>query len=432
MARQARVRMKEKILAILGDDAVSARVDAGVLPLSGYAQFDDPNAGTSGKAFSPDGEVRRFDQIGDLESSVLWITNLGTGDESLRRGGKLRCASFIGASIQEIAKDLGLDVQPDGRLPDGAAAHVAGVLDRSLRAAASAYGSGSAFRWVHGLKGDYLHQDIARDLPKGPLSGVESFPRQREVLAAAYQIRSIPQWGDWPLGPGTRFVTLRFNRLAYARQMLQMQFPVGKNWVHVEGTAGVELIGEMLARPCLVRGEVSLREGMEDTSPVTLAALGFDGSRNGRRRGWFSQPELAKLCEFMNVKAEGFLLDEDGTRPLPARAQLPEALTSRAERSLSYAYGLVAHCHWLALATARPVAERDLEHADVWSIWLRAMDRALMHEVALRAHQDGLHVEAYGEGAIVLRLLDSDLQKAQRFWELEGFQYPAGGPGQDQ
>jgi len=419
-------------LAILGEDAVSVRVDAGVIPLSGYAQFDDPNSGTSGKLFSPDGEVRRFEHVGDLDQAVLWITNLSTGDEPVRRKGNLRCSAFIGASVQEIARDLGLDVQPDGRLPDGAAAHVAGVLDRALRAGASAYGAGSAYRWVHGLKGEYLHQDIGRDLPRGPLSGVESFPRQREVLSSAYQVRAIPQWGEWPLGPGTRFVTLRFNRLAYARQMLQMQFPVGKNWVHVQGTAGVELLGEMLARPCLVRAEASLRQGMEDTSPVTLAALGFDGARNARRRGWFSQPELAKLSEFMEVKAEGFLLDEDGTRPLPSRAQLPEALTGRAERALSYAYGLVAHCHWLALATARPVADREVEHADIWSIWLRAMDRALMHEVALRAHQDGLHVEAYGEGAIVLRLQDSDLQIAQRFWELEGFQYPAGGPGQFQ
>jgi len=419
-------------LAILGDDAVSARVDAGVIPLSGYAQFDDPNSGTSGKLFSPDGEVRRFEQAGDLDQTVLWITNLGTGDEPLRRRGNLRCSAFLGASVQEIARDLGLDVQPDGRLPDGTAAHVAGVIDRALRAGASAYGSGSAYRWVHGLKGDYLHQDIGRDLPRGPLSGVESFPRQREVLASAYQARAIPQWGEWPLGPGTRFVTLRFNRLVYARQMLQMQFPVGKHWVHVQGTAGVELLSEMLARPCLVRAEASLRQGMEDASPVTLAALGFDGARNGRRRGWFSQPELAKLSEFMEVKAEGFLLDEDGIRPLPARAQLPDALTARAERSLSYAYGLVAHCHWLALATARQVADREVEHADIWSIWLRAMDRALMHEVALRAHQDGLHVEAYGEGAIVMRLQDTDLQNAQRFWELEGFQYPAGGPGRFQ
>ncbi|MPS81682.1 MAG: hypothetical protein E2591_26770 [Achromobacter sp.] len=419
-------------MAIIGDEAAAARADAGVVPLSGFVQFDEPNLATGGKAFLPDGEVSRFKKIGDLDPAVLWITNLGSADEPLRRRRNFRCSAFLGPSAQEIARDLGLEVHPDGRLSDGAAAHVAGVLDRALRAAASAYGQGSAYRWVHGLKGDYLYQDIGKDLPRGPLSAVEIFPRQRDVLTSAYQARAIPQWGDWPLGPGTRFVTLRFNRMAYARQMLQMQFPVGKNWVNVQGTAGVPVLEEMLARPCLVRADAALREGCDDASPVTLAALGFDGGRNARRRGWFSQPELASLSEFMEIRADGFLVDEDGTRPLPSRALLPDALTERAERSLSYAFGLVAHCHWLALATARHVADRDVTQADVWSIWLRAMDRSLMHELALRAHKDGLHVESFGEGSIVLRLQDGDLQRAQRFWELEGFQYPVGGPGQVQ
>ncbi|WP_081821722.1 hypothetical protein [Achromobacter sp. DH1f] len=416
-------------MAIVGDDAAAVRVDCELVPVCGFAQFDDPNAATSGKAFSGDGEIRRFQQIDELESSVLWITNLGAGDDPLSRRRHLRCGGFLGATSQEIARDLGLEVRPDGRLSDTAGVHVAGVFERAIRVAARSYGADSVCRWVNGLKGDYLYQDIAKSLPRGPLSAVECFPRQKEILASAYQARAIPDWGEWELGSGATFVTLRFNRLSYARQMLQMAVPTGKNWAYVEGTAGADVLGEMLARTCLVRAEINAREGQGDLSPVTLAAIGFDGETRGRKRGWFSQPELAALSEFMDIRPDGFLVDEDGGRPLPAKVQLPEVLTSRPERALAYAFGLIAYCHWQAVATPRQLSDRDTAQIDIWSIWLHAMDRSLMHEVALRAHRDDLHVEAYGHGALVLRLQDGDWEKANRFWKLEGFAYPSGGIG---
>ncbi|WP_233639772.1 hypothetical protein [Achromobacter xylosoxidans] len=414
-------------MAILGDRAIEARVDAELEPLAGFAQFDDPNAATTGRAFLPEGEIKRFDSAEDIEGSVLWVTNLGPEDEPLLRRRNLRCSGFLSVTVQDIAQDLGLAVLGDGRLSDRAGAYVAAIIDRTLRAAASAYGAESAFRWTHALKGKYLFQALAKTLPRGPLGTVEAFPRQRDILASAYQARAVPQWDGWHLGPDTRFVTMRFNRLAYARQLLQMHVPVGRTWTYVEGLAGADVLSEMLARPCLVRAEVATRQSATDVSPVTLAAIGMDGKSPARRRGWFSQPELASVSEYMEVHPSGFLVDEDGLCPLPVRAALPTALTDRAERALSFAFGLVAYCHWMALATPRQPADRDIDQPDLWSVWLRAMDRSLMHEVALRAHRDGLHVEAYGEGSIVLRLQEDQLPIAQRFWNLERFDFPCNG-----
>src|SRR3546814_13722826 len=120
-------------MAIIGDEAAAARADAGVVPLSGFVQFDEPNLATGGKAFLPDGEVSRFKKIGDLDPAVLWITNLGSADEPLRRRRHFRCSAFLGPRAQAIDSHLGLEVHPAWRLRDGSPAPGAGRLDTCMR-----------------------------------------------------------------------------------------------------------------------------------------------------------------------------------------------------------------------------------------------------------------------------------------------------------
>jgi hypothetical protein len=220
-------------------------------------------------------------------------------------------------------------------------------------------------------------------------------------LLSAYQRNSTPSWYD-KFRSDRVSVTLRYNRLEYAQKILSTQVPEGA-WLfdgsevnsNFRMTLDEALNPEV---PCLVNATVEFQG--KDPEIACLAAFGSGMGKTQALRTWISQPELAWLTKYARVQIHG-VYKTLGSRELPRRVQLPEMLTSDPLFSLSVSAGLVAESHWKALAN--PVYKVGVgDEVNPWSVWLRAVDRALSFKLALAAHQKGFFVSYYGNGSALV------------------------------
>jgi hypothetical protein len=108
--------------------------------------------------------------------------------------------------------------------------------------------------------------------------------------------------------------------------------------------------------------------------------------------------------------------------------QLPRFLTDDPLMSLSLSAGLLAESHWAAIT--QPVYNRQQRGEDIsaWSVWLRAVDRSLTFNLALKAQQAGFRVQGYGNGSCQIRLQKMRLREALDFAEANGCSHPCFDP----
>lgn len=391
-------------------------------PVCGLVVFDDQNDPQWASAYLNGQAPRRIEEVAELQTDLLWITNLTAFDDLVKANPHLRGGAYFGPTIQEIASDLGIPQSGMNAFSDQAGLSLATEFSNALRLAAKAYGGNSPAKWLDSLAQPYLHWELAQAMQDAPAPETALGPHLANVLQDAYQGVSTPEWDSWEPSASTRTVVLRFNRLHYCRQILEMSVPAGRNWVAYEGTVNPNKLPEMLARATFVQATLYPKQGIEDLTDLTVAAVGTTGRKRQQKRTWFSQPELVWLSALVEFRVSEFLIDDTPTRKLPVRAQLPQMLVERPEVALSFAAGLVAHAHWLAVSRGR-IGE-GAGTPDLWGVWLSAMDRSLMHSVAVRAHAEGLHVVSYGDGCVSLRIRDDQTAVLRNFWDDEGFMYP--------
>lgn len=378
------------------------------LPRFGVAIFDNPKDPVGGWACLADGESFRFRQTSDLPNDCIWLCTVD-GMEYSRRMAKmhhLRPADFLRSNLKHIAADLGLHIDGEGRFGDiatTAAPKLAKVVYRAVLIAVQAYG------WPHPqqmIRADTLWEDIRKIMVTPP--PVRSYIRPS--LMSAYQSYSSPDWGgDFESDSIT--VTLRLNRLAYAKKVMLTQVPDGV-WTYFDAPMTVD---EALDpdSPSLVEATVET-SGMD---PMVSALVAY-GAQPGRRTGirsWMSQRELAWLSKYAKVSIVSAYRASSATL-LPERMQLPELLTSDPMFELSLSAGLVAECHWTAFCNPVFSAKAvDKKEVSTWGVWLRAADRAMSFELALAALKAGFHVLGYGNGSAVVRLQRQRLPELLEF-----------------
>lgn len=200
------------------------------LPRFGVAIFDNPKDPVGGWGCLSDGESFRFRQPSDLANDCIWLCTVD-GLEYSRRMSKmhhLRPADFLRSNLKHIAADLGLHIDGEGRLGDVAtvaAPKLAKVVHRAILIAAQSYGWAEPQQM---LRADTLYEDIRKTLVMPP--PVRSF--LKPALVSAYQSYSSPDWGnDYESDSIT--VTLRLNRLIYAKSIMLTQVPDGA-WTYVD------------------------------------------------------------------------------------------------------------------------------------------------------------------------------------------------------
>jgi len=243
------------------------------------------------------------------------------------------------------------------------------------------------------------------------------------ALTQAHQAASEPDWPAPTYEPDSVFVTLRFNRLNYAQQLLDAPLPTGRGWVRVDGMKAQDsAMTYCLEHPTLVKATVEWDNASSDVA--ALAAYGQAGKKRNPMRLWLAQPELAWLSRYARITITSIWVDQSGYARLAPGARLPGLFVAHPEACLSYSAGLVALNHWDALSSCTWNRRSRTEEASVWATWLRAMDRGMMFSMALRAHEAGFHVQRYGSGALRLRVTRDRLPELAQFKQEHGFMYP--------
>jgi len=386
------------------------------VPHFGVALFDNPKEMSVGWACLAGESPVRFGSVHELSNDALWVTSLDWEEYRLRASklSNLRRADYLRSSLTQIAGDLGRRIS--GEYARDSSPVLARVLQQAVLIAIGVYG------WeepASELREDTLADDIRRTIVQAP----KPQRHLRSYMLSAHQSYSSPDWP--PTFESDSFtLTLRYNRLEYARQVMANPVP-DDAWTYIPANRASELTIETLmdpAHPSLVEATVEL--GRIEPGLAGLIAFGAQpGKRSGLRK-WVSQPELAWLARHTRVNVSSALVSRSA-RPLPGTAQLPPALTSDPLFPLSISAGLIAECHWSALAS--PIYNRQQRSSDVspWAVWLRAADRALSFELALKAHKAGFLVVGYGNGSVVIRLSRDRMQECLAFADDSGIAHPA-------
>ncbi len=394
-------------------DAAPTQQPRVVLPRFGVALFDDSRE--SGWASLPDGEAMRFRSPQDLRSDSIWVCS-ADGAQFMRQWGRmhhLRASDYV-SKLAHIASDFGVKVGTQGRfgsVAQKACEILAPAIHRAMVIATQVYNwqdpqSRLSERTLQDALRTTLHEEVAPPVVKTNL---------KAPLLSAFQRTSTPSWYSNVFVADRIMITLRYNRLEYAKRILATPVPEGA-WFFdgAEVRTGFNCTLDQALdpeQPCLVNATVEFQG--RDPDLACLTAFGSAAGRSNTLRTWISQPELAWLSKFARINIHG-IYHTLSSRELPVKVQLPELLTIDPLFSLSISAGLVAEAHWKALAS--PIYKRGVgEEVNPWSVWLRAMDRALSFQLALAAHQAGFQVSYYGNGSCLVVVDRQSLPKLVDF-----------------
>jgi hypothetical protein len=360
--------------------------------------------------------ARRYSTLAELPNDAIWVVNNDRLRPGFQVARNVRGSTFLSRSLKQIADDLGFPIE------GAASAEVASKLGRIVHYAAmtaiSAYGWRSP---MDALTGKTLADDIRKTIQPEVAA-----PELLDHLLSALQAWSTVNW-PYDAERNTVSVTLRLNRLHYARKLMSYPAPAG-SWTYTPVGGRSRGIDQWIdpKAPCLVEAVVEFA----DTDPeiALLMAIGSgppqSTGQGGALRKWFTSVELSWLSRFAAINVNSVLTNDAMIEPAP-RTQLPEALTKDPLLSMSVAAGLVAECHWVGLATpAFDPKTRGRNAIGPHGIWLRAHDRRLCFERALVLHKQGFKVAGYGNGAVMVRVARTRLPELMEVADAIEAQYP--------
>lgn len=398
------------------DGAAEMGAASAALPKFGVALFDNPRDMSAGWACRADESPFKFNSVAELDNDTIWVTSLEWNEYQLRaqKLSHLRRVDYLRSSLTSIAADLGRRVS--GAYARESSAVLSKVVRNAMMIAIHAYPWNSP---TTDLTSDVLSDDIRRILP----ASRKAPTHLRASLVSALQPYSVPDWAP-NFEPDSVTVTIRFNRLEYARKILATLVP-DDSWTYISPQQASKIrIEDLLdpSMPSLVEAAVEL--GDIDPEVSTLIAFGAQAQRRTALRKWISQPELAWLLRYTKVRVSSALLCKSAM-PLPAAMQLPEKLFSDPLFSLSISAGLVAESHWYSMVS--PVYNRAQKSNEISStgVWLRAVDRMLSFQLALKAHKAQFRVNSYGNGSIVVRVRRDQLPALLAFAQDNEIAHPA-------
>lgn len=380
-------------------------------PEFGLAMFDLEDESSGGVCYSSAGGYRRFQSSADLSNTTLWVTNLKKFNQPVHN---LRTDSFLGSRLDAIAADLGVELagfkQVDG-IDKGGMVDVARALTQTRDLAYAAYPWKDLDRqWRFGRLSEAIAEVLpAMEVPQANLIA---------ALKGAYQNYSAPPRTLQTYEEGSRYITLRRNRVQHAMELLRTPVPYA-GWHTLGPNTPLEAFMDP-ARPTLVHVNIEWRNAGQDM--VNLIAFGADIGKPEMRR-WVSQVELLWLVRYARITVLGALMASEA-RALPIQLQLPAVVGGDYVYWMSLANGLVAESHWKGLVSPKWNPKRRDKDYSVAGVWIRAMDRAISFQMALAAHENGAAVQGYGSGAVSVRVPNGSVQQLLELADAVGACHP--------
>ncbi len=329
--------------------------------------------------------ARRIQGVSDLPSDVIWLTNLGYSDfmdAKLNMHANFRNESWLRTIFKQIADEFGLG------LNTGKAKETAEVL-ALIAHRVVAYSCKELNIQVksHARLNDDYATAMGLDRCRIPESHYSTF----ETIAGHPYVTVIH---NVSFGRGTaNRMTLRCNRLTYARRMLSNKVPPDTGWELVKQKL-TEAELERMDKPFLVRCRIT------NVKPIMAEALAW-GSGSKLIREWLTDVEWRIVRQYADVELRAAMVCEQGYERLDGYAgMLPQGTGDE----LSYSLGLVAEQVWTALMNKQPRAGR-LTGYSARAAWLRAIDRMQMFDYAQRMQsRRGVTLISYGMGNVVVRV----------------------------
>jgi hypothetical protein len=338
----------------------------------------------------------RITSIHDLDSAVLWITNL-TEEQFYRAGlighANFRSEGYLRSTLRHIYTELGVD--PQFTSADVVARVLSTVAQRVLEQA----------RTHHKVtpRSKALNDDFAAALNAPRSQIAPDMYRLFEASAQHAYVRTVQT--NTYMNQGAA-LTLRRNRVTHARELLSLAVPPDTNWEYIPreklpaSHRDLETMFEQLDTAFLVRCNT------RNINPLVADVFSV-GSGAKVIREWLTDIEWQQAREWADIDYSGVLLCHAPSAPIPQA----EAIPQDAYAPLSFTLGLIAEQIWTAMTMKRG-SRGDESRYTAAAAWFRAMDRTAMFSHAQKLHAKGLTVWGYGGGNVVVLYPEGGLRHA--------------------
>lgn len=339
------------------------------------------------------GKVKRINSVHDLPNDVIWLTNLDWVSmmaSRLLQHAAFRPASWMRSTVARLTYELGVDEQSVDR---ACAVQVLSALASNVvKLAVTQHGAAM----VHGRTLiDELA--IAHQLPKPAL------PDMLHTAFATVATHSITRVIE-NVSVSNKLPQLRvgFNRVLYARRMLETPLPPDTGWEVVKDIPADKNDRwlESVTQPFLVKVRIS------DMNQQIAEVTSF-GSGSRTVREWITDlewRELRKHCR-MDVLAAYVCQHEPAISPIAAR--LPQGPLDE----LSVSQGVLAENLWLTHCRPRSVERpggKD-HYYSAAAAWLRSADRMALLSIAMKLRARGVGIISYSIGGLEISYVEADL-----------------------
>lgn len=375
----------------------------------GVCLFDDPALASKGWSAIAGGEERRVESAGDLQSDVLWVTNidyLAYRKLNLNKAPHIFDQQYFRTSVKLLLAELGLSEDPKKgaitlseiftRIGTEAKKHFGVSLDIPGYRFSNLIGGATAPAFLR----ERVRGRFAADIQTG--------------INQSYQANQAMFDRRPPAGSTAHVFT--FPREAYARWLLSLPYPSGREWKEVyhssnEATIGYEDGRQIAGTKALIaklkrRSEteaIFFRVNVLSIAPEFKEFSTF-GAGNQSPRRWASLPEIIEMSRYSK-----FSLMAGYKTPLEQLNVVPDEMLK--DSPFSYSRGLLLENLWCGLAGN---IGGSRENTAVGA-YMRAYDRVVCNRMAELISKFNFVVGSYGTGRVMVYVPENERRAITEF-----------------
>tara|TARA_B100001245_G_C22894595_1_gene431749 strand:+ start:8475 stop:9653 length:1179 start_codon:yes stop_codon:yes gene_type:complete len=361
----------------------------------GVVCFEDIEA--VGKAWASESgkEAKRISGIGELSSSVYWVTNLPYNffrKYNLNKKPNVFDHQFFRTSVKLIAGEVGLEDDLK-KLSE----FCSKIFQRTFDSCESMYDIDlrySPYR-LNALLSDYVISKSVRQIPMGASSStlMEAFMESTQQNQAML--------GEVPKGSKAR--TFAFPKGAYARELLSKKYPVSTQWdmlndIDIRTTIGSREGNMISGTKAALKKITKLCENKAGLFKISVLyterffrSFATFGQGSNYQRSWVTYPELMDIIQYNVIEIIEGYTSEIGDLPLHRDIDLDID-------EFSYSRGLTLENIWTAYTLP---LNRGKFFTPVGA-YMRAYDRILCSKAAYEFSRNNLSVGSFGTGRVIV------------------------------
>jgi len=334
----------------------------------------------------------RISSIHELKNDVLWFTNLNYNDfyrSGLQNKPNFRNESWLRSLFNQFVVELGVD--KNSVSPDITVSTIAAIVQRVVTIAIVRYG---VFPESKRLSEDFAKKiKIPQSILPNDLYKIFNTAANRLTSRTVLSKNSNMKFST---------ITVRCNRLCYARTMLATPVPSDTTEWEMDKITTLNHHNdewlEGINMPFLVKCTIN------NINPEFAEILLLN--RNFSNEGeWLTDIEWRVIRKYSNISINEILICKKPAILLQQAKLLPQYPLDE----LSFTYGLIAEQIWTAI-TNKQICKDNVNRYTIAAVWLRAADRILMFDYARKFSRAGINVIGYGLGHIVLSYPDNELR----------------------